>query len=253
MQKNGGDKKRFKVDHFSQDPGDSKIKKYSRLFVGREGWLPLLKYELIVLLASWIPGAIGLFLRSKLYPLILGSVGRNVVFGCHVTFRYPSKIRIGSNSIIDDNCLLDAKGENNVGITIGDDVYIGRNTILSCKDGDIELRDHVNIGFNCEIFSSGKVVLEDYALLAAYCYVIGGGNYDHRLTGLPISQQPLMNAKGIVIGKNSWLGARATVLDGSRIGDDSIIGACSLVGSDIPPRSIAVGTPARVSKERPTA
>ena len=47
--------------------------------------------------------------------------------------------------VIDDNCLLDAKGETNRGIRIGSGVFIGRNTILSCKNGDIELarrREH---------------------------------------------------------------------------------------------------------------
>ena len=59
--------------------------------------------------------------------------------------RHPHKIHIGSNVVIDDNCLLDAKGETNRGIRIGDGVFIGRNTILSCKNGDIELgrrREH---------------------------------------------------------------------------------------------------------------
>ena len=37
-------------------------------------------------------GALGLFLRSRLYPLILGRVGRNVVFGANVTLRHPHKM-----------------------------------------------------------------------------------------------------------------------------------------------------------------
>ena len=53
--------------------------------------------------------------------------------------RHPHKIRIGDNVVIDDNCLIDAKGESNAGIRIGSGVFIGRNTILSCKNGDIEL------------------------------------------------------------------------------------------------------------------
>ena len=40
------------------------------------------------------------------------------------------------------------------GITIGNGVFIGRNTILSCKNGDIALGDGANIGFNCEVFSA---------------------------------------------------------------------------------------------------
>ena len=52
----------------------------------------------------------GLVLRKRLYPWLLGSCGRNVVFGQNVVLRHPHKIHIGSNVVIDDNCLLDAKG-----------------------------------------------------------------------------------------------------------------------------------------------
>ena len=44
---------------------------------------------------------------------------------------------IGDNVVIDDLCCLDAKGTDNHGITIGNGVFVGRNTILSCKNGDI--------------------------------------------------------------------------------------------------------------------
>ncbi len=114
----------------------------------------------------------------------------------------------------------------------------------------IILKDNVNIGFNCEIFSSSRVVLEDYSLIAAYCYIVGGGNYSLEKTGLPIVEQPIFENKGIVLEKNCWLGARVTVLDGSKIGHDSAVGACSLVNSELPPFSIAVGTPAKVLKNR---
>jgi len=98
-----------------------------------------------------LPG-LGLVLRSKLYPMILGSVGRNVVFGVNVTLRHPHKIHIGDNVVVDDNCLLDAKGSTNRGITIGSGVFIGRNTILSCKDGDIEVADGANLGFTLDAY-----------------------------------------------------------------------------------------------------
>ena len=89
--------------------------KYSALIVGRPGWDALLKYELVVMLSQSVPGALGLALRKSLYPLLLGSCGRNVVFGQNVVLRHPHKIRIGDDVVIDDNCLIDAKGESNSG------------------------------------------------------------------------------------------------------------------------------------------
>ena len=138
-------------------PGTSSRAKYAELVVGRPGLGALLKYELVVTFAQARAGALGLVLRKALYPWLLGSCGRNVVFGQNVVLRHPHKIHIGSNVVIDDNCLIDAKGESNRGIRIGDGVFIGRNTILSCKNGDIELADGANIGFNCEVFSASRV------------------------------------------------------------------------------------------------
>ena len=72
------------------------------------------------------------------------------MFGVNVTLRHPHKIHIGDNVVIDDHCCLDAKGTDNRGITIGNGVFVGRNTILSCKNGDIVIEDRANLGFNCE-------------------------------------------------------------------------------------------------------
>jgi acetyltransferase-like isoleucine patch superfamily enzyme len=155
-------------------PGRSARQKYADLVVGRPGWMALVKHEIIVTLVQACPGALGLVLRRLAYPWLLGSCGRNVVFGQNVVLRHPHKIHVGSNVVVDDQCLLDAKGATNHGIRIGDGVFIGRQTILSCKNGDIELGDRVNIGFNCEIFSASQVRLGSDALVAAYTYVIGG-------------------------------------------------------------------------------
>ncbi len=112
--------------------GVSARQKYASLVVGRPGLGALIRYELTLLLSQSVPGALGLALRRTLYRGLLGACGRNVVFGQNVVLRHPHKIRIGDDVVIDDNCLLDAKGESNAGITIGNGVFVGRNTILSC-------------------------------------------------------------------------------------------------------------------------
>ena len=58
----------------------------------------------------------------------------------------------------------------------------------------------------------------------------------------------------VMIGKNVWIGINAVILKGSTIGDNSIIGACSLVGGHIPANVIAAGNPAKVLRPlAPTA
>ena len=226
------------------DARTSAREKYSALIVGRPGWDALFKHELVVMLSQSIPGALGLALRAGLYPLLLGSCGRNVVFGQNVVLRHPHKIRIGDDVVIDDNCLVDAKGESNSGITIGSRVFIGRNTILSCKNGDIELGDGANIGFNCEIFSASRVKVGSSALLAAYCYLIGG-DHDFADSSRPVLEQVRRSA-GITVGDGAWLGAGAKILDGVDIGANAVIGAGAIVRTSVPPKATAVGVPARI-------
>ena len=229
-------------------PGTSSRAKYSALVVGRPGLGAMLKYELVIMIAQARPGAFGLFARKLLYPALLGSCGRNVVFGQNVVLRHPHKIHIGSNVVIDDNCLLDAKGESNRGIRIGDGVFVGRNTILSCKNGDIELGDGANLGFNCEIFSASRVALGRNVLVAAYSYVIGG-DHDFSDPSKPVLEQRRTSA-GVTIGDGVWMGAGAKILDGVTLGDGAVIGAGAVVRDDVPAAAIAVGIPARVVSSR---
>jgi acetyltransferase-like isoleucine patch superfamily enzyme len=230
------------------DEGKSKFARYCSLVVGRTGLGPFLAYELIVTLTSAIPGALGLLLRSKLYPLLMGRVGRNVTFGANIALRHPHKIVVGDNVVIDDGCCLDAKGTDNQGIRIASGVFVGRNTILSCKNGDIAIDEHANIGFNCEIFSASRVTVGKNVLIAAYTYLVGGDHLYDRVD-IPVLHQG-RTARGIRIGDNVWLGAHTVVTDGSTIGRDAIVGAGAVVVGEVPDFSIAVGIPARVVRDR---
>jgi acetyltransferase-like isoleucine patch superfamily enzyme len=229
-------------------PGKSSRAKYAELVVGRTGFGALLKYELIVMFAQSWPGALGLALRKTLYPLLLGSCGRNVVFGQHVVLRHPHKIHVGSNVVIDDNCLVDAKGESNRGIRIGDGVFVGRNTILSCKNGDLELGDGANVGFNCELFSASRVVIGRNVLIAAYSYIIGG-DHDFSDPAKSVLEQA-RTSSGVTIADGVWVGAGAKILDGVTIGQGAVIGAGAVVRDAVPAAAIAVGMPARVVGSR---
>lgn len=221
-------------------------KQYAEWVVGKTDVIGIFKFELVTSLLGNFPGAIGLYLRSKLYPSILGRVGKNVVFGRGITLRHPHKIRIGHNVTIDDNCMLDAKGHSNNGITIGDGVFIGRNSIIYCKDGDIEIKEKSNISFNCEVFSSDRVVIGEKVLIAAYCYIMSGGTYDHKELNVDFVDQDGFSKGPTVIGQQCWLGARVTVLDGVIIGDRTVVGAGAVVTKDLPSGEVAMGLPAKV-------
>jgi acetyltransferase-like isoleucine patch superfamily enzyme len=216
--------------------------------VGKKGFFSLLKYEIITMLFQDVPGALGIFLRNLFYPLLFKKVGKRVNFGKSVTLRHPHKISIEDDVAIDDYCVLDAKGLENDGIYISKNVFIGRGSILSCKNGDIVLERNVNIGFNSEIFSGSKVIIGENTLIAAYVYIIGGG-HDYSRVDIPITEQEKIS-HGIKIERNCWIGAGVKVFDNVTIGEDTIIGAGAVVSKDIPAFSIAVGIPARVVKSR---
>lgn len=222
--------------------------KYAELVVGRPGFGALLKHEIVTLWSQHVPGALGLALRRFFYPMLLGSCGRNVIFGQNVVLRHPHKIHIGDNVMIDDNCLLDAKGATNRGIRIGNGVFLGRNSILSSKNGDIDLAEGVNIGFNCEVFSASRVSIGRDTLLAAYCYVIGG-DHDWSDPSQSVLEQG-RKSSGVSIGAGAWLGAGVKVLDGASIGDRAVVGAGAVVKDAVPDAAIAVGMPAKVIGSR---
>src|SRR5262245_66094741 len=164
------------IQEAARDAKRSLLAKYQDLVVGSRSLGKLILYEAVMTGTSWVPGALGLALRKVFFRLVLGRVGRNVAFGQGVVLRHPWKIRIGDDVMVDDYVLLDATGATNRGIDIGDGVFLGRGTILSCKDGDIVLGDHVNVGFQSEIFSGSSVRVGHHGLFAAYTYLVGGGH-----------------------------------------------------------------------------
>jgi acetyltransferase-like isoleucine patch superfamily enzyme len=228
----------------------SPLKKYMEIFLGKKSFWKLVRYECIIFLFSWIPGAAGLFLRKIFYPIILKEVGRGVAFGHHITIRHPHKISIGDHSFVDDFAVLDAKGESTLGITIKKNVIIGRNTILSCKGGSIFLNDFSNISSNCCLLSETNISIGKYTFLAGHCYLVAGGNHSFERTDIPIMFQPSIRKDGIKIGDDCWLGARVTVIDGIKLGKGCVVGAGSVVTKSFSDYDIALGNPAWKIKSR---
>ena len=127
-------------------------------------------------------------------------------------------------------------------------MFIGRNTILSCKNGDIDIGDDANIGFNCELFSASRVTIAPSVLMAAYVYVIGGDHDFSDATRAVLAQT--RTSAGVSIGTGAWIGAGAKILDGVVIGRHAVIGAVAVVREEVPDGAVAVGVPARVVSTR---
>jgi acetyltransferase-like isoleucine patch superfamily enzyme len=224
--------------------------KYSSLVVGEKGFWKLLRFELINLFFSRVPGALGLALRKVFYPCLFQKVGNSVVFGRNITLRHPHKIVLGSNCVIDDNVVLDGKGEKNTGLRLDENVYIGRNTILSCKEGSISIGEYTNISANCSLLSETEITLGRYCFLAGHCYLVAGGNHSFEDVSRPIMFQPSLSKGGIRLGDDVWLGAGVIVLDGASIGRGTVVGAGAVVTGPLPEYAVAVSSRRLVITDR---
>jgi acetyltransferase-like isoleucine patch superfamily enzyme len=217
------------------DEKTSSIQKYVGFFVGRSGWGPLVKYEMITCLCGLLPGAIGYLLRKKLYPGLIGRIGSGVQWGRNVSLRHPGKMEIGDRTAIDEGSLLDARGVEAGQFRIGSDVLIARDVVIQSKTdhGIVEVGDRTILSNGTTISSAGGVRIGRDVLIAAHCY-IGGGRYHTEDTETPMVRQGLYTTGQVVIGDDVWIGAGARILDGVTIGRGTIVGAGAVVQNDLP-------------------
>ncbi|MFP4158649.1 MAG: acyltransferase [Desulfobacterales bacterium] len=110
--------------------------------------------------------------------------------------------------------------------------------------GKISVGDYCLICPGVRISSAAEILISDSCMIASNTFITDAdwhGTYDRvRTIGYP---------EPVYIRENVWLGDGATVCKGVTIGENSIIGAGSVVAKDIPPNVIAAGNPARVVRE----
>lgn len=217
----------------------SALKKYQNFFVGSSSVGALAKFEFLTMCLGSFPGALGLLLRKQFFPLLCKKVGSGVVWGKNISLRHPGKIQLGDRVAIDDHCLVDAKGAESQGITIGNDVLIARSTIIQAKAGPISIGDHCSIGSQCQLSSVGGISLGKSVMMAGQCY-IGGGRYHTADREIPMMEQGLYSNGPVVIGNDVWIGSGVIVQDGVNIGNGCVIGSGTVVTEDIPDFAIAI-------------
>lgn len=224
------------------------LRLYKDLIVGeKKSYITLFVYEFLIFFANLAPSIFGVALRMIVYKFFLKSLGKRGYFGKDVEIRNPSKISIGKKALIENNVVIDARGEG-AKINIGDCVLLGKGTMIIAKNADIKLEDGVNISSNCRIASQSKIHIGKSTLISAYSY-IGPGNHMLKPEDGKSRIQDKMDIKGgVEIGENCWIGARATILDGVKIGNNSVVGAHSFVNKDVPENVVVAGCPAKIIK-----
>jgi len=112
-------------------------------------------------------------------------------------------------------------------------------------NGSFHMGRRVHIASGCFIeVSPGGLVIGDDVLVGPNCSILTS-KYVYDRLDVPLHLQG-HTSEGVVIGRNVWIGANAVVLDGARIGDNTIVAAGAVVSGAIPTNSIVQGNPARV-------
>lgn len=216
---------------------------YKDIAVGKASTLHLLHYELCLLMFGHLPGLLGLGTRSLFYPALFKACGKRPGFGRDLVIRNPRSISLGKKVLIDDCAVLDARGQN-AALDLADYVSIGRFTTLAAKGGSIRLGQGVNVGSYCRIATQSMISIGESTLVAAYAY-IGPGNHQQGDGDQALIERPMEIKGGVTIGREAWIGTRATILDGVTIGERAIVGAHSLVRDDVPAGAVVAGVPAK--------
>ena len=133
-----------------------------------------------------------------------------------------SDIRLADGVALDRGVVLLISGQPRGAekIVIGRTAYINRATMIDASE---------------------RIEIGAHAMIGPFCYIT---DHDH-----VIGSADALVSEPTRIGERCWLGAHVTVLKGVSIGDDTVIGAGSVVTKSLPARVIAVGNPARVLRE----
>lgn len=142
-------------------------------------------------------------------------------------------------------------------IHIGKNVHFGIFNKLACYETykkkifspSIKFHNGVYIGNFCSFLSAGNLEIGENTLIASYVCITTENHGIKQGPSFNYIDQELTNSD-VIVGKNCWIGEKVTILPGVVIGDNSIIGANSVVTKSIPSNCIAVGNPAKVIKKR---
>ena len=110
-----------------------------------------------------------------------------------------------------------------------------------------------HVHFGRQVYANFNLTLVDDTHIYVGDYTMIGPNVTIATAGHPLL--PMLRQKGLQynasvrIGKNCWIGAGAILLPGVTVGDDTVIGAGSVVTKDIPSGVVAVGSPCRVLRQ----
>jgi len=183
----------------------------------------------------------------KIRSIRLGFIGKRTVI------LSLDNITFGRNLSIADDCYIDALSEE--GIVLGNNVSIQKRVIVECTGSlkkigkGLKIGSYVGIGSNSFLGCAGGIEIGDNTIIGNYVS-FHSENHNFERDDIPIRLQGV-NHQGIKIGKNCWIGAKATILDGCVLNDGCIVAAGAVLNAkEYKENSIIGGVPGKVIKTR---
>ncbi|MGC1271656.1 MAG: acyltransferase [Croceibacterium sp.] len=137
------------------------------------------------------------------------------------------------------------------GLSLGDNVYVGRNVTIDCVRGArLTIGDNATLTEAIFISCCLEVTIGDDVLIGEFCS-IRDANHDISDITLPIVCQAMV-PKAVGIASNVWVGRGCAILAGATIAEGAVIGANSVVLRDVPQNVVAAGAPTRIIRNRVT-
>lgn len=106
----------------------------------------------------------------------------------------------------------------------------------------VSIGKNIYINHACTMLALGRIVIEDDVLIGPKVNLLSEGH--------PIdpNNRKALEVKPVVIKRNAWIGAGATILPGVTVGENSIVAAGAVVNKDVPANTIVGGIPAKILK-----
>ena len=154
-----------------------------------------------------------------------------------VEFRNAHQIKIMKECTIKSRCIINGRSNcQEYGIRFGENTYLKENCNFDAYDGFIKIDGNCAFAQNTIIHGGGGVTIGKYVITGANCYIISS-NHKYDSKEYPIVLQGDLR-KGITIEDNVWLGGNVIVLDGVRIGKNSVIAAGTIITKHVPPNTL---------------
>lgn len=195
---------------------------------------------------------IAMLLRGIWFRPMFNKCGGFLFIGKRVKIRHAHLITCGKSLTIKEGAYIDALSR--MGVTLGDNVSIGRGAVIECTGVIRRLGESLVIGDNSNIGDFNFIAVRGPVRIGRNVLFgprvnLHSENHIAENKDLPIKEQGESRI-GVDIGDDCWIGAGSIILDGVHIGRGSIVAAGAVVTKDVEPLTVVGGIPAKVIKHR---